>query len=255
MSILASIETIRKYWDDNLHDLSISQHPIGSDHFFSDLRSYRYDKLNHLPAIANFNVFSGKKILEVGCSLGFDLVRYAQGGADAVGIDLSPVAIELSQKYINNEKSNARVQIMNGEKLEFPDESFDYVFAHGVVQYTMNDEKMIKEIYRVLKKGGRALIQSYNRRSWLMTLSQITRVDLEHVDAPVMRIYSPLEFRNLLSSFSHVDLQMERFPVKSRLQKGWKAVIYNELFVGLFNAIPRSWVRRFGWHMLAWVTK
>ena len=35
----------------------------------------------------------------------------------------------------------------------------------------------------------------------------------------------------------------ERFPVKSRLHGGWKGAVYNGLFVGTFNALPRALVR------------
>ena len=45
------------------------------------------------------------------------------------------------------------------------------------------------------------------------------------------------------------------FPVKSRLHKGWKAAVFNGVFVGTFNALPRAWVRRFGWHLLAFCTE
>jgi len=43
--------------------------------------------------------------------------------------------------------------------------------------------------------------------------------------------------------------------VKSRLHQGWKGAIYNGLFVGAFNALPRPFVRRFGWHLLAFCVK
>jgi hypothetical protein len=47
----------------------------------------------------------------------------------------------------------------------------------------------------------------------------------------------------------------ERFPVKSRLHGGWKGTVFNTFFVGTFNALPRAWVRRFGWHLLAFCRK
>ena len=47
----------------------------------------------------------------------------------------------------------------------------------------------------------------------------------------------------------------ERFPVKSRLHSGWKGAMFNTFFVGTFNALPRSLVRRFGWHLLAFCRK
>jgi hypothetical protein len=69
------------------------------------------------------------------------------------------------------------------------------------------------------------------------------KTPLEHEDAPVLRRYSIGEFRSLVGRFSSVEIIPERFPVKSRLHKGWKGMA--------FNALPRAWVRRFGWHLLA----
>ncbi len=77
-------------------------------------------------------------------------------------------------------------------------------------------------------------------------MSKVTKVDLEHDDAPVLRLYSIPEFRDSASSFAGTTIVPERFPVKSRLQKGWKAALFNGVFVGAFNAIPRPLVRRLG---------
>ena len=59
----------------------------------------------------------------------------------------------------------------------------------------------------------------------------------------------------LLGGFSDVRLVFERFPVKSRLHGGWKGLAFNTMFVGTFNALPRSWVERYGWHLLAFCRK
>jgi hypothetical protein len=79
----------------------------------------------------------------------------------------------------------------------------------------------------------------------------VTKVDLEHVDAPEYHKYSIGEFRRLLDGFSRVTIVPERFPVKTRLHRGLKGALFNTGFVGAFNALPRAWVRRFGWHLLA----
>jgi len=63
------------------------------------------------------------------------------------------------------------------------------------------------------------------------------------------------EFRRLVGIFREVKIVPERFPVVSRLHHGWKGAVYNGLFVGMFNALPRVLVRRFGWHLLAFCTK
>ena len=67
--------------------------------------------------------------------------------------------------------------------------------------------------------------------------------------------YSASELRALLAGFADVRIVEERFPVKSRLHRGWKGVLFNTFFVGTFNALPRSLVRRFGWHLLAFCRK
>ena len=63
------------------------------------------------------------------------------------------------------------------------------------------------------------------------------------------------EFRDLLKGFNEIRIVPERFPVKSRLHKGWKGAAFNGLFVSTFNALPRALVRRFGWHLLAFCRK
>ena len=52
-----------------------------------------------------------------------------------------------------------------------------------------------------------------------------------------------------------MDIVTERFPVKSRLHKGWKGAMFNTLFVGTFNALPRWVTGRLGWHLLAFCRK
>jgi SAM-dependent methyltransferase len=183
------------------------------------------------------------------------LVRFARGGAIATGVDIAPAAIGLARRNFEIQRLQADLLVADGERLPFADGQFDLVFAHGVVQYTSNGGALVSECRRVLKPGGQAVFQVYNRVSWLNLLSKVMKVDLEHADAPVLRKYSASEFRALLTGFREVRLVPERFPVKSRLHGGWKGAAYNTFFVGAFNALPRVLVRRFGWHLLAFCTR
>ena len=132
--------------------------------------------------------------------------------------------------------------------------TFDLVY-HGVVQYTADPQRLVEECRRVLKPGGEAVFQVYNRISWLNALGKLMKVGLEHEDAPVLLKFSIGEFGRLLSRFREVKIVPERFPVKSRLHGGWKGAVYNGVFVGTFNTLPKPLVRRFGWHLLAFCTK
>jgi ubiquinone/menaquinone biosynthesis C-methylase UbiE len=129
------------------------------------------------------------------------------------------------------------------------------VYAHGVLQYTADPDQMVREMKRVLKPGGVAITMVYNRISWLAFMSAIMKVGLEHQDAPVLRRYSISEFRRMLSPFPKTRIVVERFPVKTRLHKGIKGAVYNTLFVGTFNALPKALVRRFGWHIMGFSSK
>jgi SAM-dependent methyltransferase len=251
----ATIDDVRTYWNAHIHDLEITSHPVGSPGFFADLDQYHFEKLHHLPRLVAFDGYRGKRVLEVGCGAGTDLVRFAKGGAIVTGVDLSPSAIALARQNFAQQGLEADLREADGERLPFPDSTFDFVYAHGVVQYTAHDQRLVDECRRVLKPGETAVFQVYNRVSWLNALSKLMKVPLEHEDAPVLGKYSAAELRTLLQGFSDVRIVEERFPVKSRLHGGWKGVMFNTFFVGTFNALPRSLVRRFGWHLLAFCRK
>ena len=74
---LTSIDTISKirdYWNEHIHDLEIARHPVGTKEFFAELESYRFEKLDYLPKVVEFNTYQGKSVLEVGCGVGIGLV-------------------------------------------------------------------------------------------------------------------------------------------------------------------------------------
>jgi SAM-dependent methyltransferase len=251
----SSNASVREYWNHHIHDLEITTHPVGSPGFFEDLDQYHFEKLHHLPRLIDFTAYRGQRVLEVGCGAGTDLVRFARGGADVTGVDIAPSAIELARKNFDIQGLTADLRVADGEQLPFDANSFDLVYAHGVVQYTSNPGALVAECHRVLRPGGEAVFQVYNRVSWLNALSKLMKVPLEHEDAPVLLKYSASEFRALLAPFDSVRIVEERFPVKSRLHGGWKGLMFNTFFVGTFNALPRAWVRRFGWHLLAFCRK
>ena len=250
-----TVADVRDYWNRHIHDLEITTHPVGSRGFFEDLDQYHFEKLHHLLRLVDFEGYRGRRVLDVGCGAGTDLVRFARGGAEVTGVDVAASAIALAGQNFAQQGLHADLREASGESLPFADDTFDLVFAHGVVQYTPNPEALVAECRRVLKPGGEAIFQVYNRISWLNALSRVMKVPLEHEGAPVLRKYSAGEFRRMLRGFRGVRLVEERFPVKSRLHGGWKGTLFNTFFVGTFNALPRALVRRFGWHLLAFCTK
>lgn len=246
---------IRDYWNLHIHDLEVATQPVGTAGFFRELAEYRFEKLHYLPQVVDFSAYQGKRLLEVGCGVGTDLIRFAHAGAIVTGVDLAEVSIDLARKNFAQDGMTAALWVMNGENLGFADGSFDVAYAHGVLQYTADAEQMIRELHRVLRPGGEAILMVYNKYSWLNLLSKLMRVALEHEDAPVLRLYSIKQFKTMLSSFAEVRIVPERFPVKTRLHRGPKATLYNDLFVTGFNSLPKRVIRPFGWHIMAFARK
>jgi SAM-dependent methyltransferase len=246
---------VRAYWNTRIHDLEMTAQPVGSREFFDELDDYRFDKLAYLPKVVDFAGYRGRRLIEVGCGIGTDLVRFAKGGALVTGVDLSETAVRLARANLDRHDAPGAVLVGDGARLPLPDESVDVVYAHGVLQYSADPRGIVEEARRVLRPGGTAIFMVYNRVSWLMALSRVMKVGLEHADAPGLQLYSIPEFRDLIRGFRQTTIVPERFPVKSRLHHGWKGALYNGVFVGMFNALPRAIVRPYGWHLMGFCRK
>ena len=250
------VSLVRAYWNGRIHDLEMTSAPVGTREFFDELDAYRFEKLAYLPRVVDFAGYRGRRVLEIGCGVGTDLVRFARGGARVAGVDLSSTAIQLTRDNLHlHGCPPAPLCVADGARLPFCDGSVDVVYAHGVLQYAPDPRGIVAEAQRVLAPGGEAIFMVYNRVSWLQAMSKLGGVPLEHADAPALRLYSIGEYRQLLEGFRACTIVPERFPVHSRLHRGWKALVYNVVFVGAFNWLPRSLVGRFGWHLMGMCRK
>ena len=93
----ALLERIARYWSENLHDMAIATHDVGTREFFDELDEYHFDKQRHLERVIDYSSFAGKKLLDVGCGVGIDLMKFARAGAQVTGIGISQRAIELAR--------------------------------------------------------------------------------------------------------------------------------------------------------------
>jgi ubiquinone/menaquinone biosynthesis C-methylase UbiE len=130
------------------------------------VEAHRYTKEWHIPIAADFQSARGLKVLEIGCGLGTDGAQFAAAGADYTGVDLTEAAVELARKRFELFDLSGTFQTADAEHLDFADESFDLVYSHGVLHHTPETGKAIREIHRVLRPGGRAVVMLYHRGSY-----------------------------------------------------------------------------------------
>ena len=230
---------IRAYWNRRINDTRLSEHPPGTAGFYAALDTYRLRKNEYLPRVVDFAAWAGKDVLEIGCGPGLDLVRFARGGARVTGIDVASAAIELAQGCCRAAGVEETLLEADGAHLPFADATFDLVYCHGVLSFVRDPGRVVAEAHRVLRPGGRAILMVYNRRSWMHVLLSIPGLPVGqgHADAPGFRAWSQREFARLLAPFPEHRLQFERYAPAS------------------LPAAPARWLRRFGWHMLAFCRK
>ena len=129
----------------------------------------------------------GGRVLEIGTGTGY-------------GIDIIAPNVE---HFVTMDKTRseelgvipANVEFKEGvvPPLPFADESFDYVVSFQVIEHIKRDKEFVREVYRVLKKGGKFIVSTPNRP---MSLTR----NPWHV-----REYTAEQFSALLSSFAEVE--------------------------------------------------
>jgi SAM-dependent methyltransferase len=126
-------------------------------HHESVLRSHSWRTVANSAAYLLPKLEAGLTLLDVGCGPGtitVDLARRLAPGR-VVGIDASADVIEQAAGLAVDEGAhNAVFQVGDLYSLDFPDDSFDIVHAHQVLQHVANPVAAMREIRRVLKPGG-----------------------------------------------------------------------------------------------------
>ena len=159
-------ERVRAFWQAHPCGTKFSDAPPGTPLFYERVEEHRYRTEWHIPAAADFASTKGLRVLEVGCGLGTDGAQFAKAGADYTGVDLTEAAVGLARKRFDLSNLPGKFLKADAENLEFEDDLFDLVYSHGVLHHTPDTVGAVREIHRVLKPGGRAIVMLYHRGSY-----------------------------------------------------------------------------------------
>ncbi len=159
-------ERVRAFWQANPCGVKFADAEMGTRRFYELVEAHRYTTEWHIPIAADFASARGFKVLEIGCGLGTDGAQFAKAGAHYTGVDLTEAAVELARKRFELFELPGKFQTADAENLSFADESFDLVYSHGVLHHTPDTAKAIREVHRVLRPGGRAMVMLYHRDSY-----------------------------------------------------------------------------------------
>lgn len=113
--------------------------------------------------LRSLEIATGTDVLEVGVGTGLSLSDYPQH-AQVTGIDLSEAMLAEAEQMIDDRGWNhVSVMSMNAEQLDFPDDSFDLVTSFHTISVVSDPDRMMSEIVRVCRPGGRILIINHFR--------------------------------------------------------------------------------------------
>jgi len=115
------------------------------------------------------DALNGKELLEVGSGAGGHSSLFVKYGAHVTATDITPERVLSTGHKIDllrQETSGGGIAIrVDAEVLPFADGAFDIVYSNGVLHHTENTNLAIREVLRVLKPGGEAVIMLYSKYS------------------------------------------------------------------------------------------
>ena len=261
MSLDQSVkQAVSEYWDRNPCGAFAADERSSQRLFFEQVARYRYASQPFMRRLINFDGYPGKRVLEVGCGLGTDLLQFAQGKAAAVGIDLSSQSLSLARQQFQVYDATGSFALSDAENLPFADASFDVVYSFGVLHHTPDTQKAIDECCRVLKSGGTLILMLYNRTSWqvlvepylLVAKRRALRQPVPHgvtdprevvrrydgADNPLGKAYTRREVRRMLDAFVNIRIHV-RSPRLAGGSSPWLAGGYTRFLE--WSTINRRW--------------
>ena len=153
-------------------------------------------------------------VLEIGVGSGAHAALLSGHARSFTGIDLTECATENTRGRFRVMDLSGDLRQMDAEHLDFPDESFDFVWSWGVIHHSANTEQILREVRRVLRPGGRAVVMVYHRSLWgyyvvtglirgvlladLLRTRSLHRTVQRATDGAIARYYSPREWRSLV---------------------------------------------------------
>jgi len=171
------------------------------------------------------------RILENGCGVGIYLERLSPHSQLAVGLEFD---LQRAQEAHLN---SALILNAAGENLPLPDESFDFILSHEVLEHVQDDRRCVAEMVRVLAPRGRMAVFVPNRGYPFETHGIYFRGEYHFGNIPLVN-YLPRRYRDRLAPhvrvYSKIDMKrlFSDLPVR---------IVEQQIIFGAYDNIIARW--------------
>ena len=202
--------------------------PAGTKAYFEEIDSrflssvYKYMPWNSIPfeMLIAFEELGDKDVLEIGTGLGTHAQLLSPYCKSFTGIDLTETASALTAQRLRLFGLSGRALQMDAENMQFTSNSFDYIWSWGVIHHSADTRRILAEMKRVLRPGGKATVMVYHRSWWayyvgalvrgvfrgrLKTYGNLHRVAQAATDGAIARYYTANEWREISTGLFDIE--------------------------------------------------
>jgi ubiquinone/menaquinone biosynthesis C-methylase UbiE len=167
---------------------------------------YDYLRTAQNNLLSSIDIREGINFLDIGCGTG-RAVRLAANMAgyrgSFYGADLSAKMIGKARENFNG-NANIHFIVANSESIPLEDNLFDIIICTNSFHHYLHPDRALKEMYRLLKTGGRVFILDPTADLWIIKVADkiLRLIEPEHV-----KMYSTSEFKSLItgSGLKYID--------------------------------------------------
>jgi ubiquinone/menaquinone biosynthesis C-methylase UbiE len=178
--------------------------------FDSNSLIYKYLRNLQSRLVASLDIKEDIHFLDIGCGTGFavaEAARRANNKGRFYGIDLSDKMIEKAKSNFSG-KNNFQFIQADAASIQLADDFFDIIICTNSFHHYLHPDKAVKEMHRLLKKGGKACILDVTADNWILKIVDKIAGAIEHEH---VKFYNTKEYRQL---FECVGLKCPPSPQK-----------------------------------------
>lgn len=194
---------------------------IIDERFFSEARRYMPWKRLPFDALIDYGSLRDKDVLEIGVGSGSHARLLAAHARSFTGIDITDYAVRSASARLRLGGLAGRIIKMDAQRTEFGDCSFDFIWSWGVIHHSADTGRILKEMSRILRPGGKAVTMIYHRNTWnyyiigglfygllrggFLRSRSLNKIVQMRSDGALARFYTANEWRALASGYFDVE--------------------------------------------------